>query len=64
MQANGEILLEQIQGNHVPREIKRGSVETIEFIGEGAFGKVCKAMLDESSNFSNFYSGSIPAYAS
>lgn len=44
------------EGAKIPREIKRTHIVMIQQIGEGAFGEVWKAVLDESS------SGGVPGY--
>ncbi len=53
MLANGDITDSEAR---VPREIKRSCVTTTTCIGEGAFGEVYKAILDESSI------GGVPGY--
>jgi len=44
-------------GPKIPREIKRANITMIQIIGEGAFGEVWKAVLDESST-----QGGVPGY--
>lgn len=44
-------------GPKIPREIKRANITMIQMIGEGAFGEVWKAVLDESST-----QGGVPGY--
>lgn len=44
-------------GPKIPREIKRANITMIQMIGEGAFGEVWKAVLDESQT-----QGGVPGY--
>lgn len=56
MLAAGELEPEQASDERVPREIKRSCVKMSEKLGEGEFGEVWKAVLDESKE------GGVPAY--
>jgi hypothetical protein len=52
----GEIDADDEAASRTPREVKRTNVTMTEMIGEGAFGEVWKAVLDESS------AGGVPGY--
>jgi hypothetical protein len=52
----GEIEADDAVASRAPREVKRTHVTMTEMIGEGAFGEVWKAVLDESA------AGGVPGY--
>jgi hypothetical protein len=52
----GEIDADDEAASRTPREIKRSHVTSTEMIGEGAFGEVWKAVLDETA------AGGVPGY--
>ena len=56
MLTKGEIEPEQAVNNAVPREIRRSCVQLSELIGQGEFGEVWKATLDEQKH------NGIPSY--
>jgi hypothetical protein len=54
LQAKG--LITDSNGRVVPREIRRSRIKTLDEIGQGAFGAIFKASLDESAE------NGVPAY--